>query len=144
MQKGIFRTVSIIIIAAVVVFIVMQIMPVYKLTNPPVTAEPQWDSPETRALAKRACFDCHSNETVWPWYAHIAPVKWLVAHDVMKGRAMFNFSQWQSGELSGDDLAGAITSGAMPLLQYRMMHPEARLDEQEKQQLINGFMASIK
>ena len=46
-------------------------------SNPPVIGEPTWNSPETRALAVRACFDCHSNETVWPWYSNIAPVSWL-------------------------------------------------------------------
>lgn len=51
-------------------------------TNPPVVAEPAWDSPATRALFVRACADCHSNQTVWPWYSHVAPVAWLVAHDV--------------------------------------------------------------
>ncbi|MRR33844.1 hypothetical protein EG829_03970, partial [bacterium] len=50
--------------------------------NPPVVREPNWDSPETRGLAKRVCFDCHSNETVWPWYTWVAPVSWLVYRDV--------------------------------------------------------------
>ena len=46
-------------------------------TNPPVTKEPAWNSPDTRALVQRACFDCHSNQTTWPWYSHVAPVSWL-------------------------------------------------------------------
>ncbi|MBI5081140.1 MAG: heme-binding domain-containing protein [Chloroflexi bacterium] len=63
----------------VAVVIGMQLVPVWLLkTNPPVTAEPKWDSEQTRALAKRACFDCHSNETVWPWYSNVAPVSWLI------------------------------------------------------------------
>jgi hypothetical protein len=53
-------------------------------TNPVVTAEPRWDSPVTRELADRACFDCHSNETEWPWYAGVAPVSWLVYRDVSR------------------------------------------------------------
>ena len=57
--------------------VVMQLVPYGRdHSNPPVTAEPNWDSPETRALFKRACFDCHSNETVWPWYAYVAPFSW--------------------------------------------------------------------
>src|SRR5215831_3235209 len=63
-------------------------------TNPPVTQEPAWDSPGTRELAKRACFDCHSNETVWPWYSRVAPVSWLTQRDVNGGRRHVNFSEW--------------------------------------------------
>jgi hypothetical protein len=51
-------------------------------SNPPVVSEPAWDSPRARELAVRACFDCHSNETVWPWYSNIAPVSWLIQSDV--------------------------------------------------------------
>jgi mono/diheme cytochrome c family protein len=63
--------------------------------NPPVGAEPAWDAPETRALAKQACFDCHSNETEWPAYSHVAPVSWLIQQDISQGRAVLNFSEWQ-------------------------------------------------
>ena len=62
--------------------------------NPPVTAEPQWDSPETQALVKRACYDCHSNETKWPWYSNVAPVSWLVQNDVNEGREHVNLTEW--------------------------------------------------
>src|SRR6478736_5462202 len=62
--------------------------------NPAVAGEPAWDSPATRALAKQACFDCHSNETEWPAYSSVAPVSWLVQHDVDEGRAVLNFSEW--------------------------------------------------
>jgi len=63
-------------------------------TNPPVVREPAWDSPQTRALAKRACFNCHSNETTWPWYSSVAPVSWLTQRDVNGGRSHLNFSEW--------------------------------------------------
>ena len=66
--------------------------------NPPVRSEPQWDSPVTRDLVVRACFDCHSNETIWPWYANIAPISWLTTRDVDEGRDELNFSEWGSGE----------------------------------------------
>ncbi|MCX7782465.1 MAG: heme-binding domain-containing protein, partial [Meiothermus sp.] len=62
--------------------------------NPPVVAEPPWDSPQTRALFVRACADCHSNQTRWPWYSHIAPVSWLVQRDVEEGRSKLNLSLW--------------------------------------------------
>ena len=55
-------------------------------TNPAVVAEPSWSDPGVRALAVRACYDCHSNESRWPWYSHVAPVSWLVQSDVVEGR----------------------------------------------------------
>lgn len=58
-------------------------------TNPPVTAEPSWDSPRTRELFFTACKDCHSNESHWPWYASVAPASWLVYRDVAEGRSNF-------------------------------------------------------
>jgi glutaredoxin len=80
-------------IAFVVLLILIQFIPVAH-TNPPVTREIQWDSLQTRALAQRACFDCHSNETVWPWYAYVAPVSWRIANHVYDGRRRLNFSEW--------------------------------------------------
>ncbi len=65
-------------------------------TNPPVAAEPAWASAQTRALAVRACFDCHSNETTWPWYSNVAPVSWLIQRDVDEGRRRLNFSEWNT------------------------------------------------
>jgi cytochrome c551/c552 len=113
-------------------------------TNPPVVAEPQWDSPQTRALAQRACFDCHSNETVWPWYSRIAPPSWLVVFDTIRGRNHLNFSEWgigRSGRGMGES-AEQIQRGAMPPAIYLTMHPNAALNAAEKQQLIDGLNAS--
>jgi mono/diheme cytochrome c family protein len=63
-------------------------------TNPPVLAEPAWNSAQTRALFFQACGDCHSNQTIWPWYSNLAPVSWLVQRDVQEGRREFNVSEW--------------------------------------------------
>lgn len=68
-----------------------RLLPVAR-SNPPVTREVQWDSTQIRALAQRACFDCHSNETVWPWYSYIAPISLRVADHVQEGRQKLNFS----------------------------------------------------
>ena len=106
-------------------------------TNPPVAAEPQWDSPATRDLAVRACFDCHSNQTTWPWYSNVAPVSWLIQHDVQQGRAELNFSQW--GRRGAGEAAEQIQRGAMPQWYYVMLHPSAGLSEAEKQALIQGL-----
>jgi hypothetical protein len=78
----------------VVLGVLIQFVPYgHDHTNPPVMQEPQWDTMQTRPLAKRACFDCHSNETVWPWYSNIAPASWLIYRDVAEGREHFNFSE---------------------------------------------------
>ncbi len=143
-MKIIIKILGILFALAVALFFLLQLIPSPAPTNPPVVAEPAWDSPATRALAKRACFDCHSNETVWPWYAHIAPVKWLVVHDTDEGRAVFNFSDWHPGDMSGAEAAEKISEGEMPLPQYLLMHPEARLSDAEKQQLIDGLQATMK
>ena len=75
MKRTILITVGVIILGVLCLGLVIQLLPYGRdHTNPPVVAEPLWDSPQTRALAKRACFDCHSNETIWPWYTNVAPV----------------------------------------------------------------------
>src|SRR6478735_10619944 len=73
-------------------------------TNPPVRLEPAWDSPQTRELAARACFDCHSNLTKWPWYSNVAPVSWLIQRDVDGGRAALNFSEWNKPQDGAGDI----------------------------------------
>ncbi len=110
-------------------------------TNPPVVQEPPWPDPETKALAQRACYDCHSNETVWTWYSNIAPVSWLVQRDVDEGREKLNFSEWGRGEQETDDAAETVQKGEMPLWFYTALHPEANLTADEKQKLIQGLQA---
>ena len=139
-----------VIVGAVVVFGLIQLIPTgLSYTNPPVVSEPNWDSPQTRALAQRACFDCHSNETTWPWYSKIAPVSWLVAKDVNEGRQKLNFSDWgRSGQRHGDEdpqeeITRNIENGSMPPWYYALLHPMAGLSAEEKQQLINGFKATV-
>lgn len=89
-------------------------------------------SKEAVAVVRRACGDCHSNETVWPWYSRIAPVSWLVADDVKEGRAHLNFSEWNrySPEVSQKRMGEAcreVKEGGMPLFAYTLMHPNAKL-----------------
>lgn len=130
--------------ALLVLLLAIQLVPYGRdHTNPPVVAEPAWDSPETRALFVRACADCHSNQTVWPWYSHIAPVSWLVAHDVAEGRAKFNISMWGQQRNEGDEAAESVREGEMPLPIYLPTHPEARLTTAEREQLIAGLTATF-
>ena len=111
--------------------------------NPPVIAEPTWDSPETRATFFETCGDCHSNETVWPWYSHIAPVSWLVAHDVEDARSEFNVSEFGREHDHSDEAAEELEEGKMPLWFYLPLHPEARLTDEEKEAFIKGLVATF-
>ena len=111
--------------------------------NPPVTEEPEWDSPKTRALVKRACFDCHSNETHWPWYASVAPMSWLVQHDVDEAREHLNFSEWDKPQRHAAKAAKAVGEGEMPLGIYLPLHSEAKLSDTEKAALIAGLKKTL-
>ena len=136
---------ALLIAAAVILacFGCIQLVPINR-TNPPVVQEPKWDSPQTRALAKRACFDCHSNETTWPWYSTVAPISWSVYFDVVRGRREMNFSDWQGGSSQlADRIDRAISSGQMPPGSYLMAHPDAQLSPAERQQLIDGLKATL-
>lgn len=110
--------------------------------NPDVVAEPSWDSPQTRDLAVRACFDCHSNETTWPWYSNIAPLSWLIQRDVDEGREHLNFSEWNRRQRSGES-AETVREGEMPPPYYTVTHPNARLSDSEMQALAQGLTASL-
>jgi mono/diheme cytochrome c family protein len=129
------------------VFLAIQLAPVQR-TNPPVTTQVRWDSPQTQALFDRACADCHSNLTRWPWYSYVAPVSWLVAHDVNEGREKFNISALGSLSASrqnrlGREIAEQIEEGEMPMAIYLPMHPEASLSAAEKAALIQGLQATL-
>ena len=133
------------VITTVVIFGLIQLVPFgHNHNNPPVVSEPNWASPQARALAKEHCFQCHSNGTDWPWYSNIAPASWLISMDVIKGRQHFNFSDWQNrpGELN--EMVEVIQNGKMPPIQYWMFHPNSRLDSQQKQDLIQALESSIR
>lgn len=104
--------------------------------------------PEVVAVLRRACFDCHSNETTWPWYAHLAPTSWLVAHDVEEGRGQLNFSEW-GGYNAYDraDLLDKMCDNArkrkMPLWQYGLLHADARLNEADVKALCGWTDAEV-
>lgn len=140
MKKFIIRLLA----AFVVLFVLIQLVPYgRKHENPEVVSEPRWDSERTRELAQRACFDCHSNETVWPWYSHIAPISWLVQRDTDEGRQYLNFSDWERVR-EVDEIPEVIEEGEMPPFQFLMAHPEARLSAEEKQVLIQGLQATLR
>lgn len=138
------RKIGVVVLAGSILFGLIQFVPIGKTyTNPPVVSEPNWSSPEARQLVKQSCFQCHSNETAWPWYSKIAPASWLIAFDVSGARSEFNFSDWNKrpGEL--DEMIGAINEGEMPPIQFWLFHPEVRLNDQQRQALIQALESSL-
>jgi len=125
-------------------FVLIQLVPYGRdHTNPAATAEPRWDTPRTRALAKAACFDCHSNLTKWPWYTNVAPASWLVQKDVDDGRSVLNFSTWDRRRGEPGDIVEQVQSGEMPPLKYKLIHGAARLSSAEQRDLVNGLRATL-
>jgi len=131
-------------LAFCVAFIAIQFVPVNR-TNPPVQGD-LGASAEVVSVLRRACYDCHSNETVWPWYSRVAPVSWVIARDVHEGRAALNFSSWN--RLSTKKQAEAIheswkevAEGEMPTWLYLALHPEARLSSAD-QSVLRAWSAS--
>ncbi|GMU59903.1 MAG: hypothetical protein AMXMBFR34_16660 [Myxococcaceae bacterium] len=120
------------------VLVALQVVPVAR-ANPPVTGEIQAPD-EVKGVLKRACWDCHSNETVWPWYARVAPVSFVVAHHVKDGRRHLNFSEWAgySAERKAkklEECGKEVSEGKMPMTSYVLLHPEAQLTDAEKKSL---------
>jgi len=123
-----------VLLSITVLFVGIQFVPIER-TNPPITGEIQAHA-EVMRILRKACYDCHSNETSWPWYSYIAPMSWTIESDVKVGRGDLNFSEWsdyspmkqdfkqsQSGEL--------VAAGEMPLWFYIPLHPEADLTKEE-------------
>jgi hypothetical protein len=133
-----------IVLAAGALLILIQLVPYGRNhENPPVLAEPPWDSPQTRETFYQVCGDCHSNTTEWPWYSSIAPASWLVASDVEEARSHLNVSEWGRGENHADEAAEEVEDGEMPLWYYLPLHPEARLTEVEKEAFVRGLVATF-
>jgi hypothetical protein len=122
-----------------------------QLTNPPRTNPPVPTGrdllaagpppPEVAALLKSACYNCHSYETKWPWYSHIAPFSWQITGHVNDARDAMNFSDWPHDEPSRvrkrwRHIADAVEDREMPLPSYALIHPDARLTDQQRAQLV--------
>ncbi len=120
----------------------IQLVP-YRAHNPPIRLEPAWDSPETRALAKRACFDCHSNEVEVPWYGYVAPFAWPVRHHVDEGRAALNLSEMDRPQEEAHDAAEALREGEMPPRYYLALFFLTGPAATEKRQLADGLVAVL-
>jgi hypothetical protein len=126
------------LLLVVAAFLAIQLVPVER-TNPPVETEVP-APPEVRAVLRRACYDCHSHETRWPWYSRVAPASWLIGHDVREGREELNFSTWN--RLASKKQVKAmqesweeVEEGEMPPWFYLPPHPEARLSPEDREVL---------
>ena len=128
--------------AVVAVFLVAQVVPYGRdHSNPPVTGEPAWATPETRDLMVRACFDCHSNEVTWPWYSNIAPGSWATVDHVNEGRDAVNYSEWDRPQDEGDETLEEVKKGSMPPPYYTLfgLHSDAKLTPAEMSTLLDGL-----
>ena len=133
-----------ILAAVVVLLLVIQVLRPSKM-NPPIDAKGDITASvevpsHVVAIFGRACNDCHSNDTVWPWYSNIAPISWLITHDVNEGRREMNFSEWSAydAEKTGKlrkKMCEEVSEGEMPGFVYTLMHPKAKLTNAEVQEV---------
>jgi len=110
-------------------------------TNPPIENDVVWASPEAKQTFQRACADCHSHETRWPWYSRFAPISWRVIDHVEEGREHFNISTRVMGD--SDEAAESVAEGEMPLKDYLWLHPEAKLSPAEQDRFATELLATF-
>jgi len=128
------------------VLVAIQLVPVAR-DNGPGTVDAVGAPPEVTALLRRACTNCHTGATEWPWYSRVAPVSWLVVHDVHHGREHLDFATLPSAtpkkktKLFGE-IAEEVDEGGMPLFYYRWLHPEARLTDAERKTIVDWANAA--
>ena len=127
----------------VALFVLIQAVPYGRShTNPPATASVAWDTPKTEQLFMTACADCHSNLTKWPWYTNVAPVSWLVQHDVDEVRGTMNISDANRG-IEIEEVQEVLQEGEMPPRQYTIKHSDAKLSDADKAALIAGMRVTF-
>jgi len=132
LQRGVLLSLLMVLLVAI------QLAP-SGVTNPPSKGEVS-APPEIQDTLRRSCYDCHSNQTHWPWYAHVAPFSWAVARDIELGRRQLNFSEWGdyypvTRRRKLQWMERALRQEEMPPLSYRLIHPSSRLTSQDRAQL---------
>jgi hypothetical protein len=138
------RWFRIVLLGLLVLVVGIQLVPVDR-SNPPqqgVVPAP----PAVLAVLQRSCYDCHSNQTRWPWYAYVAPISWSIANDVHQGRKELNFQEWSQASARrrarvARKVWDEVEEGKMPLPKYLRMHPEARLSAEDRT-LLRGWSES--
>jgi len=135
------------LLAVALALVAAQFVPVDR-SNPPVQGEVE-APPEVRAILKRACYDCHSNETTWPWYGRVAPVSWLLQRDVREGRKEVNFSVF--GQYPDKrrlrkwvEIPEQVEKGEMPPWFYTAIHREARLSDADRAALVRWAREGVR
>jgi hypothetical protein len=133
-------------LAVLAVVVIIQFKPVTR-DNPPTQNE-IGASPEIMVILRRACYDCHSNETKWPWYSRVAPISWFVAGHVEHGRGNVNFSEWPAFDMEEEEhlfeeMEEEVEGGEMPLKSYLILHPEARLTPEERETLLRWIRGDL-
>ena len=140
------KTAKKILIGLLIIFVIIQLIPANRpdtntdLSNDLITTENVPD--EVAAILHKACYDCHSNQTRYPWYSYVAPVSWLVAKDTREGREELNFSEWNTLSKRKkikilDEMGEEVEEGEMPMKIYTVIHRDANLSDQERETLIN-------
>ncbi len=122
------------------IFIILQLIPLNQ-SNPPIIQDA--NAPENvKNILLTSCYDCHSNETIWPWYSRIAPGSFLITHDVVEGREHLNFSEFadlnafDSTDIA-DEILEVLEEGEMPIIPYLLLHPDASLSDSQTKVLVN-------
>ena len=126
--------------AVVLLLVVAQVVPFPPADNPPLGEEVP-APPEVRTILRVSCYDCHSNETVWPWYSHVIPTKWFVRGHVMEGREHLNFSTWEEytperASRRLENVVEMVQDGKMPLPSYLRLHSSAALSPEDQSRII--------
>jgi hypothetical protein len=112
--------------------------------QPSITGAPLWDSDRTQQLATRACAGCHSNQPNLPWYTNLAPLSWVLQHQVDAGRAVLNFSEWDRPQLVATAHAAAsVQSGSMPPAWFARLDRDLQLSDSERTELVRGLLATL-
>ena len=129
----------------IILFIGIQFVPYGKdHSNPKSVAEPPWNTKKTRATFFKLCGACHSNETTWPIYSNIAPISWLVQHDVDEGRENLNVSMWNVQKRNkGNEAVHEYEEGDMPPWIYQFPRPQNKLSQNDKEEFIAGLKATF-
>jgi hypothetical protein len=126
-------------VGTIVILVALQFKTVDR-SNPPVQSD-IGTSAEIKEMLRRACYDCHSNETNWPWYSYVAPMSWFVAGHVDHGRGHLNYSEWPAFDLEEqehlfEEMWEMLSEGEMPLKSYTLIHRDARLSDTEREVLL--------
>src|SRR4051794_1546658 len=136
-RLGIFGTIFVGLLAAL---LLLQLVPYGRShANPRPSRPARFATAKDQQLFATACGDCHSDETRWPWYSNVAPMSWLVQHDVEDGRGEFNVSEWDRSQPDVGEVVEQVQSGGLPPWQYKLIHGDARLSKAQRTALAGAL-----